>query len=62
MIYNDLSKWALTISTTKKLLEKATTKIKEEKVNSRALHLQNEGYKELIFKLGVDPKSSQSEM
>ena len=41
MIYNELSKGALSINKAKKLLEKAATKIKHENENSRALHLQN---------------------
>jgi len=58
MIYNELSKGALTISKAQKLLEKETTKIKQEKANSRALPLQNQSYMEIFIKLGVDPSDN----
>jgi len=42
MIYIELNKGALTINKAKILLENVTTKIKQEKANSRALRLQND--------------------
>jgi len=56
MLYGELSGSALTITKAKKMLEKACIKVKQEKANSRALHLLNEYYKELIIKLGVNPE------
>ena len=55
MLCNELSKNAITIDKAKKLLEKAATRLKQEKSNSRALNMQNASYKELIVKMGVDP-------
>lgn len=55
MLCSELSKSALTISKVEKLLEKATTRVKQEIANSRALNLQNESFKELSVKLGVNP-------
>jgi len=60
MIYKELSKGALTISKAENLLEKEATKIKKEKSNLRALHLYNEGFMELIIKLGLDPSDKAS--
>lgn len=55
MIYSELNKGAQNINKFEKLLEKTTNKIKQEKSNSRTIQLQNEGYKEFIINLGVDP-------
>lgn len=55
MIYTELRKGALAIIKAEKLLEKEATNIKQDKANPRVFQLQNEGYKELIIKLGVDP-------
>jgi len=41
MLYSELSQNAMIIGKAEKLLEKAATKLKQEKANSRALHLQN---------------------
>ncbi len=53
--YSELSWNVMTISKDEMRLEKAAKKLKKETVNSRALHLQNESFKELILKLGVNP-------
>lgn len=39
MLYSDLNRNAMTISKAEKLLEKATTKLNQERSNSRALHM-----------------------
>lgn len=60
IIYSKLSEESLTISQVEKLLEKGATKRKQENANSRALHLQNESYKEMIIMLGVDPNDNST--
>lgn len=59
MLYNDLVKNSMTIRKAKTLLENASNKVKMEKYNSRSFHIQNECYKELIIKLGVNPNKIQ---
>lgn len=54
MLYSELNRNAMTISKAEKLLEKATTRLKQERAESRSLHMQNESLKELIMKLGVN--------
>ena len=56
LIYNDLSKNSLAASKKKALLGKVIGQLKVEKVNSRALQTQNEEFKNLIIKLGVNPE------
>lgn len=44
----------MTINKVENLLEKVATKLKQERANSRVLHMENEKLKELIVKLGVN--------
>ena len=55
MLYSDLNRNATTISKAGKLQEKATTRLKQERANSISLHIQNDSFKELIVKFGVNP-------
>ena len=41
-----------------KILEKATTRLKQGRANSRALHMQNESFKDNVAMLGVKPKDT----
>lgn len=55
ILYIELNRNAMTISKDEKLLEKVTKMLKKERAKSKALHMQNESFKELIMKLGVNP-------
>lgn len=56
MLYKDINKNSITISKAKTLFEMASNRVKLEKANSKAFHIHNEGFNELIVKLGVNPK------
>lgn len=60
MLYSDLKKNKMMVNNAEKMLENFATKLKQERVNSRALHMQNESFKEMAMKLGVNPEDKTS--
>lgn len=56
MLYSEINRNAMTISKAKKLLEKSTVRLNQERANYRALHMQNKSFKQLIMKESVNPE------
>lgn len=56
ILYIELNENALIISKEETLLEKFACRLKKEKENYHALNINNENLKDLVMKLGVNPK------
>lgn len=56
MLYSKLNRNIIFIKKSENMLQKDAPRLNQEKSNSRALHMQNEKFKDLLMKLGVNPE------